>query len=331
MSRIKSYFDLNIKGFNPYQVLTIHPTELSIFGSHTFHELMIADSARVIPYKKAITQAGKEHPNKIWVDVGAGLCPLSLLAAKTSKPKKIFSVEQVTSTLNLAKKIVAAQTPAIRNKIEFIQGLSFDIDLPEKADILITETIGNFGVEESMFALLNDAKKRFLKKDAITIPAEIEFIIVPIESQRCYQRVNFWKKNQCGLDFSGIVSHAASTVYHHRVLPKELLSKPKKMGAVTLDGPNLIPEKLTLQSSHIVQRTGELHGFVGWFRARLYKNIFLSNDPLKKITPFSWTQAYFPLQNIEKNITKVKRNQKITFSIDWDLAVNKLVWQHYFK
>lgn len=325
---MKSYFDYHAIGFNPYQVLTIYPTELSIFGSHTFHELMIADKVRMNAYKEAIMQAGKDHTQAVWVDVGSGLCPLTMLVAKYANPKKVYAIEQIGSITKLGNEIIDAQPTAIRNKIKLTQGSSFDITLPQKADILITETLGNFGMEEGVLALLNDAKNRFLKKKAIIIPSEIEFIIAPVESDRCYQRINFWKKQQCGLDFSAMLTHAATTVYHHRALASELLGLPQKMGSITLIEPTLIQEKLSLKSEHKITRHGTLHGFVGWFRAHLYGNVFLSNDPLKKSKPFNWTQAFFPLGGIDKKIVKVKKGQAISFSVDWNLTNNLLRWNH---
>ncbi len=321
-----SYFDYNTIGFNPYQVFTIYPTELSLFGSHTFHELMIADKVRMNAYKNAIKQAGKDHPQAIWIDVGAGLGPLSLFAAKWSDPKKIYAIEQAESVVTLARKVINSQPTLLREKIELLQGSSLDITLPQQADILLTETIGNFGIEEGMLQLLNDAKKRFLKQDAIIIPSEIEFIIAPIESNRCYQRINFWKKLHCGLDFSAVVPHAASTVYHHRALPTELLGPPQKMGSIEFTSPKIIEERIFLNSSHIITRPGTLHGFIGWFKAHLYGNTFLSNTPLTKHTPFNWTQAFFPIAGIENKSLKIKKGQLIAFSIDWNLVNNQLHW-----
>lgn len=325
---MKSYFDYHLKGFNPYQVLTVHPTELSIFGSHTFHELMIEDRVRISAYQQAIKSVGKNYPRATWVDVGTGLGPLALMAAALAVPKKVYAIEQVASTFALAKNIVESQSTLLRNKIALIHGRSFDVELPEKADVLVTETIGNFGLEEGIIALLNDAKKRYLKKDAIIIPSEIEFMVAPIESLRCVQRIHFWKNKKLGLDFSVMLPHAAKTVYHHRVLPNELLAKPLKCGSIQFMTSDEIQEKIALHGTHVIQRSGMLHGFVGWFRARLYDNVFLSNDPLKKRTPFSWTQVFFPIAGIDKKNIRVKRNQKINFSIRWDLANNDLVWEH---
>jgi len=186
-------------------------------------------------------------------------------------------------------------------------------------------------LNERMISIINDAKKRFLHENAIIIPAELEFIAAPIESPRCHNRVNFWKKTMYGLDLSTVSAHAASRIYHHRVLPKELLGKPIKIGNIKLDGADLIKTQLSLNGTSIIQRSGTLHGFAAWFRARLYDKIYLSNDPLKKRTPFNWTQVFFPLPNSDKRLQKVTKGQKISISVRWDMVSNKASWNYFEK
>src|SRR4051812_31094688 len=98
----RSYFNSLDKDFNPYQVLTVHPTELGIFGSHTFHELMMADSARVTSYLKALKQIGKKHPHLTCVDVGSGLAPLTVFCARFGLAKKVYAIEQEATPLRLS-------------------------------------------------------------------------------------------------------------------------------------------------------------------------------------------------------------------------------------
>lgn len=327
---MRSYFDFESQGFNPYQVLTIYPTELSIFGSHTFHELMIADQVRMLAFRDAITLAGKARPNAVWVDIGSGLCPLSLMAAKWGQAKKVYAIEQNGSALALARKIIDSQDEEIRSKITLLPGVSFGVDLPEKADILLTETIGNFGLEEGVIDLINDAKLRLLKEDGVIIPEEIEFIMAPIESSRCYKRIEFWQESQCGLNFKAMLDHAANTVYHHRALPQELISRSQKVGQIKLSEDSIV-NNLSMHAEYDIERDADLHGFIGWFRANLYNNIFLTNDPLISDTSFNWTQAFFPLNNIHNNLTKIKKAEKLNVSIDWDLLSNELVWNHNIK
>jgi protein arginine N-methyltransferase 1 len=299
---------------------------MEIFGSLTFHELMLLDAARVNPFKLAIERTGKDHPGLVCVDIGSGLGTLALFCAKFGSAKRIYAIEQKKSIFKLSKEVARAQEGCINNKIKFLHGRSFDLELPEKADLLITETIGSIGIEEKLVSIINDAKKRFLHKDAIIIPAELEFLAAPMESRRCHNRVSFWNKTRYGIDLSVISPHAASRIYQHRVLSKELLGKPIKIGKLKLDGADLVQTRLSLSGTCPIQRSGTLHGFAAWFRVRLYDKIYLSNDPLKKRTPFNWTQAFFPLPNSNKCLQKVAKGQKVSIAVKWDLASDKASW-----
>lgn len=142
-----TYFNWHEKDFNPYQVLTIYPTEMGIFGSLTFHELMHVDFTRVNSFKSAIKQAGKDHPDSVCVDIGSGIGTLALLCAKFGSARQIYAIEQEESILKISKEVAKAQGSRINNKIKFIHGRSFDMNLPEKANLLVTETIGSIGIE----------------------------------------------------------------------------------------------------------------------------------------------------------------------------------------
>lgn len=321
-----SYFNWHEKDFNPYQVLTIYPTKLGIFGSLTFHELMLADTTRVNSFKRAIEQIGRKHPNLVCLDIGSGIGTLALLCAKFGYAKQVYAIEQNSSILELSKEVAKAQGKGVSNKIQFLHGKSFDLNLPEKAGLLVTETIGNFGVEEGLVSLLNDAKKRFLHKDATIVPSELEFFAAPIESQRCHRRISFWKGTRYGIDLSILSAHASSRLYHHRVLLKELLGKPCKVGGIRFNDASSIQDKLSLNGTCTITRNGTLHGFAGWFRARLFDNIYLSNDPRKKRGPFNWTQVFFPLPDGDKKLQKVVRGQKVAISIKWNLVLNRAFW-----
>ncbi|MCP4105832.1 MAG: hypothetical protein GY749_09890, partial [Desulfobacteraceae bacterium] len=81
--------------------------------------------------------------------------------------KKIYAVEENSAACQAARKIISQK--GLADKIELIHGLSVETELPEKADICLSELIGCIGNSEGTACYLNDAK-RFLKPDGIMIP-----------------------------------------------------------------------------------------------------------------------------------------------------------------
>jgi protein arginine N-methyltransferase 1 len=108
---------------------------------------MHVDFTRVNSFKSAIKQAGKDHPDSVCVDIGSGIGTLALLCAKFGSARQIYAIEQEESILKISKEVAKAQGSRINNKIKFIHGRSFDLNLPEKANLLVTETIGSIGIE----------------------------------------------------------------------------------------------------------------------------------------------------------------------------------------
>ena len=65
--------------------------------------------------------------------------------------------------------------------MEIFEGFSFDIkSIPEQADVLTHELIGSMGSDEGMGAVVADAKKRFLKPNALFIPLSCKTVIAPV-------------------------------------------------------------------------------------------------------------------------------------------------------
>ncbi len=58
------------------------------------------------------------------------------------------------------------------DKAEFFQANSFELTLPERADVVICDHVGYFGFDYGILELLADAKQRFLKPGGIIIPAQ---------------------------------------------------------------------------------------------------------------------------------------------------------------
>ena len=61
-----------------------------------------------------------------------------------------------------------------------IRGWSRDIELPERADVLVAEVIGNEPFEEEILETTLDARRRLLKPDARLIPHTLELVARPL-------------------------------------------------------------------------------------------------------------------------------------------------------
>src|SRR5262245_26248087 len=104
----------------------------------SMYGFMIADNARMDAYVEALRRAVK--PDSIVVDIGAGTGVFALLAGRFGA-RRVYAIEPADA-IQVAREIAAANGYA--DRIEFIQKLSTEVTLPERADVIIYDLRGMF-------------------------------------------------------------------------------------------------------------------------------------------------------------------------------------------
>jgi hypothetical protein len=144
-----------------------------------YHASMLADTDRVEAYRRAI--AAVVRPGDVVVDLGAGTGLLSVFAARAGA-RRVFAVE-VAEIGDAAKSLVAAH-----RQIEVIRGRAEEVTLPERADVIVTETLGNYLLEEDIERIVLSARSRLGKPGAREIPRALALSAVPIELPAALRR-----------------------------------------------------------------------------------------------------------------------------------------------
>lgn len=246
---------------------------------------MMADAVRVDAYRKAIYDVVKK--GDVVVDLGAGLGILSFFAIQAGAGK-VYAIEKMDS-INLAKEI--AKRNGWDNKIVFIHASSQEVTLPERVDVLISETLGSFALEENTLEFTIDARKRFLKDEGRMIPLRLAVWLVPVENKRAYERMEFWR-SLYGIDFTPARDGLTRRMGVVDLTPEDYLARPLVYANIDL----IEVEKATVEASLTFPftRGGILHGFGGWFKAWLTDGIAVETSPESPRT--HWRQAFLPMK-----------------------------------
>ena len=145
-----------------------------------WHVGMLKDIARNHAYKKAISSVVKKGCLVLEIGSGSGL--LSMMASDCGA-RHVYSCEQSSIIADSAERIVKKN--GFKDKIKILKKKSQDIsvgeDLPEKADVIISEILSSEFCGEGVFATINDASSRLLKKNGQMIPESGELMISLIE------------------------------------------------------------------------------------------------------------------------------------------------------
>jgi hypothetical protein len=188
--------------------------------------------------------------------------------------RRVYAIES-DPIIEIARAVAAAN--GVADRVEFVADVSRLATLPEPADVVLADQIGHFGFEAGLVEDFTDARERFLKPGGRLLPASVELLVAPVESADRYAWVDFWRGRPGGFDFAPVRAWAVNTGYPTRFEPTDLLAPP--VAGAAFDLATVTGERLTLEATMTIRRTGTLHGLAGAFSARLSPGVTLSNAP----------------------------------------------------
>lgn len=246
---------------------------------------MIGDPVRAAAYAEAIQRAVR--PGDVVLDLGAGLGILSFLALRAGAAR-VYAVEK-SDAIELARKVARAN--GLEDRIRFLPMNSKDCVLDERVDLLLSETLGSFGVEENTLDFTIDARDRLLAPGGRMLPHRLQLFLAPVESHDEHHKVAFWEQVQ-GFDFSPARDDCVSRMSLADVRPDQLLGEPQRYADLDL---RTVTER-RLEARHLfpITRPGTLHGLAGWFEVELFDGVSIATSPAHPAT--HWRQAFFPLR-----------------------------------
>ncbi|MBC1218452.1 non-ribosomal peptide synthetase, partial [Nostoc sp. UCD120] len=125
---------------------------------------MTNDHRRNDSYKIAINQLVKD---KIVVEIGTGKDAILSRFCVEGGAKKIYAIERDEETYRQARACI--EKLGLAEKITVIHGDATLIDIPELADVCVSEIVGAIGGSEGAAVIINNAR-RFLKPNGLMIP-----------------------------------------------------------------------------------------------------------------------------------------------------------------
>ena len=251
-----------------------------------YHRELLADETRTNAFREAISRVVR--PGDVVVDVGCGSGILSFFACQAGAAR-VYSIDQ-THAADVAS--LLARHLGFGNRMTVLHGEAKTIELPERADVLLSETLGVAGLDEGISEIVADARKRFLKENARIVPQRVGVSIVPVELDYDYDRhIAFWNGPRYGLDLRPLKLFASSSILFAHIRSGAYLDEPAEVVSIDLrhdDG-----KKAAGSASFTATRDAQLHGFGVFFTTTLTDGIELSN---REARTTSWSQAFLPLE-----------------------------------
>ena len=241
----------------------------------------MADALRMDAYIRAMRQTIK--PGSVVVDLGSGPGVFALMACQLGA-RRVFAIEP-NDVIQIGRD--AAREHGFDDRIEFIQQLSTEITLPERADVVVSDLRGILPCYGHHLPSIVDARSRFLAPGGVLIPARDRLWIAVVEVPEKYDEiVKPWNDSNL-LSGRNLALNSWGKI---RVKPENLLSE--SVCWQEIDYHNVTESNFRENMSLTAAREGTAHGFVVWFDADLGEGIGFSNAPGAE--ELIYGQGFFP-------------------------------------
>jgi protein arginine N-methyltransferase 1 len=249
--------------------------------------LMLADAARVEAYAQAIGRF--VGPGKALAEIGTGTGFFAILAARAGA-RKVYAIEADDV-------IEAARANAVANgcaeSIEFIRGLSSELSLPERVDVVLSDLRGVLPFHETHLQSIRDARERFLAPGGVLIPHADTIRLACVEAADVYaKRAGPWCAEKYRVELPAARALAVNDWSGESFQAGQLLTDP--VPCLRIDYAACESDGFSAQVEVCAQRDGTAHGLALWFDVELAAGIGFSSGPGAGRHSPIYGQAFFP-------------------------------------
>jgi protein arginine N-methyltransferase 1 len=252
-----------------------------------YHRTLLADRVRNAAFHAALRRVIVKNETTV-ADIGAGTGFLGFLAAGLGA--KRVDLYEAADIAAVARKLLRHNR---LTNCRIAEVHSTDVAAPDRVDVVVSETLGNYPFEENIVEMLNDAQARFLNPGGIVIPRAVEQFVCPVTAERYYRELAAWDEVGFGLDFAPARAMTLNNIYVRPFQPDDLLGNAKAGKSW---------DKLIFGRRNKTTRSGEaswpmqmrttVFGVALWWSAELVDGLSLATGPLDPKT--HWEQLYLP-------------------------------------
>jgi 16S rRNA G966 N2-methylase RsmD len=136
---------------------------------------MLDDRARTEGFLGAIREVVR--PTDVVVDIGTGTGVLAIAAAQAGA-RHVYAIE-ATAMADMAQRLVDAN--GLSDRVTVVRGWSTNVELPERATVLVSEIIGADPFDEDVLSVMRDATRRLVTADARMVPSRLALSAALVE------------------------------------------------------------------------------------------------------------------------------------------------------
>ena len=253
-----------------------------------YHRTLLSDRVRNQAFHEALKRVIVPGKTKV-VDIGCGTGFLGFMAAKLGA-KRVVLIE-TAEIASLAKRLTKAN--GFRN-IEVVPAHSTELEPPERFDVAVSETLGNYAFEENIIETLGDARDRYLEPGGVLIPGKVRQFVCPVVSRKLHADLATWDSVGFDLNFDAAKEMGLNNIYVRWLVPSDLLDDGRAVQQWdAVDLANATKTTRLGQVSWQAKKAAPITGLAIWWSADLVEGITLGTGPEDART--HWEQLYLPI------------------------------------
>ncbi len=156
------------------QIPLVFKAQQTGYDSAPIHVAMLNDRERVSSFLAGIREV--VQPGDVVIDLGTGTGIFAIAAAQAGA-RHVYAIE----ANGIGRHAQAAfHANGLSDRITLLHGWSTQLSLPERANVLISEMVGNEPTADYVLEVMMDARKRLLTPDARLVPGRVSIFGLPL-------------------------------------------------------------------------------------------------------------------------------------------------------
>ncbi len=279
--------------------------------------LMVADGVRMSAYARAIERAVK--PGSVVLDLGAGTGIFSLLAARAGA-RHVHAVD-LNPAVWVARDVAAEN--GWSDRITAYESSSFEVELPEKVDVLVADMRGKTALSGDHLAAIRDARTRWLKPGGVAIPTRDRLFVGVVQGDGVARELACgWQSlERFGFKAGSARSSVLNSAHDDRrqsLAASDVLSTTAVWTTVEYGAET--PDVFHGNVSLVATRRGLARGLAIWFEATLLEGITFCSEPGQEL---AYAKCFLPFLEA----VNVTEGDRIDVSLGADPRGERWSWE----
>jgi protein arginine N-methyltransferase 1 len=245
---------------------------------------MISSRKRMESFTEALRRNVKA--GTVVCDLGTGLGLFAILAAQMGA-RRVYAIEP-NDVIETAAEVARASGCA--DRIEFIQGFSTDVSLPEPVDLIVSDLRATLPFHGGHIPALVDARERFLKPGGCLIPDSDSLWLSVVRCRKLYRRLFEPWVEVPGVNLAVVRDRLLLQPGRCRATVDQLL--PERVNWGTLDYRTITSPDHTGTAAWRIEEPATGFGLCLWFDSDLAPGVALSNAP--DVPPLPYGHLFLP-------------------------------------